>query len=81
MGREMAKRFSKASVVADLRKRAGVLQKHRRFDTENGTAQLRPVVFNEETLRLIDKAADYGRWRALLDLASEIEDGYIGTGA
>ena len=64
-------RFSKAKMVQDLLERADRLEKKWKFDRNNGLAQLRGGG--------IERAAEYGRYRNMLDLAAEIDDGYIGA--
>ena len=64
-------RFSKAKMVQDLLERAKQLEEKWKFDRNNGWAQLRDGN--------IERAAEYGRYRNMLDLAAEIEDGYIGA--
>lgn len=64
-------RFSKAKMVQDLLERADRLEKKWKFDRNNGWAQLRGGD--------IEKAAEYGRYRNMLDLAAEIDGGYIGA--
>jgi hypothetical protein len=75
----MAKRFTKAALVEQLRDLADNVQQTRHFDGGNGTAQLRPRGCDEATQALIDKAVDYGRWRTLHNLAADVECGCIGV--
>ena len=64
-------RFSKAKMIQDLLERADKLEKKWKFDRNNGWTQLRGGD--------VERAAEYGRYRNMLDLAAEIEDGYIGA--
>lgn len=64
-------RFSKAKIVQDLRNRAERLENKWKFDRNNGWAQL--------TKNDVERAAEYGRFRNMLDLVGEIEDGQIGA--
>jgi len=64
-------RFSKSKMVQDLLERADHLEKTWGFDRNNGWAQLRGGT--------VERAAEYGRYRNMLDLAADIEDGCIGV--
>lgn len=64
-------RFSKSKMVQDLLERADFLEKEWKFDRNNGLAQLRGGT--------VERAAAYGRYRSMLDLAADIEDGCIGV--
>lgn len=75
----MAKRFSKGALIEQLRGVAENVHQLHGFDGSNGTAQLWPRGCDEATRALIDKAADYGRWRTLSNLASDVECGRIGV--
>lgn len=73
------KRFSKSRLVEQLQKKSVELMVEGRFDPGNGTAQLRPRGWNDETQALIDKAVAYGRWRAYQEVAEQVQSGYLGT--
>lgn len=75
----MAKRFSKGALVEQLRDVAENMHQLYGFDCGNGTAQLWPRGCDEATRALIDKAVEYGRWRTLTNLASDVECGCIGA--
>ena len=75
----MTKRFSKGAFVDQLRLLAETVHSEHGFDGGNGTAQLWPRGCDEATRALIDKAVDYGRWRTLSNLASDVECGCIGV--
>ena len=78
----MATRFSKAMLVEQLRRRGEALGAHRGFTERTGTAQLGVSGrMNARENALIDKAVDYGRWVAMMDIAAEVEDGRIGVRA
>lgn len=64
-------RFSKAKMVQDLLERADQLEKKWKFARNNGWTQLHSGD--------VERAAEYGRYRNMLDLVAEIEAGYIGT--
>jgi hypothetical protein len=64
------KRFSKAKIVANLIDRAALIQKKWGLDPSNGTAQVR----NSS----IERAVEYGRFSAMLDISYDIRSGYIG---
>lgn len=66
-------RFSKAQVFDLLRERAARAQDEHKFDPRNGTAQLSDRT-DDATQRLIDRAVAYGRWRALQEIESSIDD-------
>lgn len=64
-------RFNKAKLIQDLLERAERLELKWKFDRNNGWAQL---ATNDK-----ERAAEYGRFRNMLDLAGEIHDGQIGA--
>ena len=66
-------RFSKSALVAELRKREQVIRANQKFDSGNGTNQLRPA--NARESELIDRAVEYGRYRLFEQLADDIEAG------
>ncbi len=65
----MARGFCKANVIAWLDERIERIQRERRFDPHNGTAQL--------VKRSADDAMAYGAYDAYKHLRDEIEGGYI----
>lgn len=72
-------RFNRTRLIEQLRETAERDQLRHRFDPENGTAQLRPRPRDKSLDELIDRAVSYGRWRAMQDIANDLEDGRAGT--
>lgn len=75
-----SKRFKKAEAVNQIYERAAGYERLHSFDTNNGTAQLRPRGdTSEKTQRLIDRAVAYGQMIALRAVAQDLETGYLGV--
>lgn len=73
-------RFNRGRLIEQLREMAEQDQKRRRFDNNNGTAQLYPGGRSSAELdALIDRAVAYGRWRGMQDIADDLESGHAGT--
>jgi hypothetical protein len=64
-------RFNKKKMMSALDEKADFLQKKWQFEKNNGTAQLKDGD--------IDRAVAYGEWRALRNLAEQINCGRIGA--
>ena len=73
-------RFNRTRLIEQLREMAAQDQQRNRFDNNNGTAQLYPRGQSSAELdALIDKCVAYGRWRAMQDIAADLESGHAGT--
>ena len=72
-------RFNRTRLIKQLREMAAQQQRFKGFDHNNGTAQLRPRPRDDKQDALIDRAVAYGRWRALQDMAADLESGHAGT--
>ena len=72
-------RFNRGRLIEQLREMAAQKQAHNRFDNNNGTDQLRPVICSNSIDALIDRAVAYGRWRQMQDMAEDLESGHAGT--
>jgi hypothetical protein len=72
------KRFSKNLAKNQIAERAARVQESAKFDLSNGTAQLWRRGGSEQTKQLIDRAVSYGRMVALMEVAQDIDGGYIG---
>lgn len=64
-------RFGKDNVVTALQQQADRLQAEYGFDPNNGTAQLKGKLATQ------DAAVSYGKYRQLLKLIQDIEDGSL----
>lgn len=73
------KRFSKTQLIADLNQRGDAYLCAGEFDRKNGTSQLWPRGANEGTKALIERAIRYGTMTALLNIAEDVETGFIGV--
>ncbi len=71
-------RFTKSAAIDEIRARAGRVEREHSFDRSTGTAQLWPRGADENTKALIDRAVEYGKWRALERVAEDIEEGHLG---
>ena len=74
---EMATRFSKSAMLAELQRRESMIQKNNGFTSSTGTAQLWPRGCSDEIKALISRAAEYGRFVAMQEIQRTIEDGRI----
>ena len=72
-------RFNRNRLIEQLERQAQEVQRRNSFDHKNGTAQLHPLRCNAEMDALIDRAVAYGRWRAMQDIAADLENGTAGT--
>lgn len=73
-------RFNRARLLEQLREMAEQDKERNRFDCNIGTAQLYPRgQSSAEMDALIDRAVAYGRWRAIRDIADDLESGNAGT--
>ena len=64
-------KFSKGAVIDALQKRADHLREKHKFDSNNGTAQLKGRLAGQ------DAAVDYGEFRLCLSLIQQIDDGSL----
>lgn len=71
-------RFTKSAAIDEIRARAGRVEREQGFDRSTGTAQLWPRGADERAKALIDRAVEYGKWRALERVAEDIEEGHLG---
>lgn len=72
-------RFSKATLISQLKELNESQYRDGGFDCENGTAQLHPRGANSPvTDELINRAVDYGRWQQIQDLIWHLEEGNLG---
>ncbi|KWA83981.1 hypothetical protein WL29_21690 [Burkholderia ubonensis] len=67
----MTDRFSKPNLLAALERRADELKKQYGFDENNGTAQLKGKLDNQ------DAAVAYGKFRLYHDLIQQLDDGSL----
>lgn len=72
-------RFNRTRLIEQLHEMAAQQQERKRFDHDNGTAQLRPAPSSDHLDALIDRAVAYGRWRQIQDMAADLESGQAGT--
>ena len=72
-------RFNRTRLIEQLREMAAQQQARKRFDHNNGTAQLRPTPSSDHLDALIDRAVAYGRWRQMQDIAEDLASGTAGT--
>lgn len=74
-------RFNRTRLIEQLDQMAEQIKQRNSFDHNNGTAQLHPHPgrVDAATDALIDKAVAYGRWRALQDIANDLENRTLGT--
>jgi hypothetical protein len=72
-------RFNRTRLIEQLRDMAENTRLNRGFVSGNGTAQLRPNGCDEATEDLIQRAVEYGRWRAFESFADNLECGRAGT--
>ena len=71
-------RFSKSRLVEHLWARAKSREEYFGFDPGNGIAQFRPRKNDTSLDALILRAMEYGKYRCLQEIASDIEEGNIG---
>lgn len=67
-------RFSKQTMLALLDGRAARIAKEQKFDRHNGTAQLQPK--RREFDAEIERAVQYGRMRAMEEIAESVCEGF-----
>ena len=72
-------RFNRARLIEQLERQAEDAQLRNHFDHNHGTEQLRPGRCDAAMEALIDRAVAYGRWRAMQDIAADLESGHAGT--
>ena len=70
------KRFSKASVLEVLDKRAARICSEQKFDRSNGTSQLGKILDNEGEA-MLSRAVEYGRMRAFEQFAEAVCEGFM----
>ena len=71
-----ARRFSKPLLLDVIDKKVTGIASQHRFDRSNGTAQLMPKGASEPECSRILRAVEYGRMKALEELADSISDGF-----
>lgn len=67
------RRFSKATALEALDKKAAGIAAREKFDRSHGTRQLNPGGAHDELVR---RAVEYGRMRAFEEFACSIEEGF-----
>ena len=70
-------RFSKERLLAALDKRAEKIQKDQQFDRSRGTKQLEPIGCDEQMSAVIRRSVEYGRMRALEQIAEGVCENFI----
>ena len=80
---EKKTRFNKTKLISDLWIKFRACQARHRFDPDNGTAQLRPrsllAPASASMQELIDRCVAYGRYRALEEIARDVQNNEIGA--
>jgi hypothetical protein len=72
----MAKqRFSKLTALQQLDEWPARIAKDQKFDRNNGTSQLGPLM-DKESEAILARAVEYGKMRALERFAEMIEEGF-----
>ena len=75
----MKARFTKGKLVYQLLARAAKAKNYRKFDANNGWAQLCPRNCTEPEAARIALAVEYGQWVATRDIAREIDTEGLGS--
>lgn len=79
MSGKVAARFSKSKLIAAVEARARTVKTTNGFVECNGAAQLWNRGDDDAIKERIDRAIEYGRWRALQEVAYDVNTGYMGA--
>lgn len=79
MSGKVAARFSKSKLIAAVEARAEMVKATSGFVEGNGSSQLWRRGDDDAMKERLDRAIEYGRWRALQEVAYDVNTGYMGA--